>query len=437
MKLRLIISALFMFLILNVSAQREPKPIEGQYIVVLKESSAKPVVKDQKKNDNREQKAASNKAARDKNVAKLKSVQNGKGIKESSVINEVADVLVAFSAKLTGAEKKALESDPDVEYVAQDYSVELEPIKDEPNPPDVGSIFNQKHFDSNSDRVYSGPNWSPVDNTYVKNNTEIFAQVTTCAITRAGGFADGSLKSTWIWILDTGIDLTHPDLNVQTSPTFAKSFIAGQTVQDGHSHGTHCAGIAAAKNNTIGVVGVSAGAKVVPVKVLSNTGSGSFSGILAGINHVSMYDIAGDVVNMSIGGYPVSSCENNYPALRDAIRNLGLAGTHVVMAAGNDYDCGGNPKNLPGCINGTNVYSVGALNCDLTKAGYSNGGFGLDWVAVGSGVYSTIPGGGYGTKSGTSMATPVVAGVIHARGGAPVSGGSISFCGAAVRLARR
>ncbi len=437
MKLKLIFTAVLAFAILTVNAQREPKPIPDQYIVVLKESSAAPVIKGGQKNNNREQKVSSNKAARDKNVAKLKSVAKGKNIKESSVVSEFADVLVGFTAKLTGAEKKALESDPDVQYVAQDYSVQLEPIKDEASPQEIGSIFNRQNGDTEKEEIFSGPHSNSIDNTFVKNDAKNFAQVVTCTVTRAGGFVDGSTKGTWIWILDTGIDLTHPDLNVQTNATYAKSFIAGQTVQDGNSHGTHCAGIAAAKNNTIGVVGVSAGAKVVPVKVLSNAGSGSFSGILSGINHVAMHDIPGDVVSMSIGGYPVSNCENSNPSIRDAIRNLGLAGTFVVMAAGNDYNCSGSPSNLPGCINGTRVYTVGALNCDLTKANYSNGGQGVDWVAVGSGVYSTVPGGGYGTKSGTSMATPCVAGVIHARGGAPVNGGNIAFCGTTVPLARR
>ncbi|MDZ4795051.1 MAG: S8 family serine peptidase [Bacteroidota bacterium] len=432
---KLIITALVTFAILNVNAQREPKPIPDQYIVVLKESSAKPVVKDGKKNNNREEKVASNKAARDKNIAKLKSVAKGKNIKESSVVNEFADVLVGFTAKLNGAEKKALESDPDVQYVAQDYSVELEPIKDEAKPQEIGSIFNPRY--NEKEEIRSGPSANSIDNTYVKNDAKNFAQVVPCTVTRAGGFVDGSGKSTWIWILDTGIDLTHPDLNVITSSTFAKSFIAGQTVQDGNSHGTHCAGTAAAKNNTIGVVGVSAGAKVVPVKVLNNAGSGSFSGILAGLNHVAMYDIAGDVVSMSIGGYPVSNCENSDPSIRDAIRNLGNAGTFVVMAAGNDYNCNGAGSNLPGCINGNRVYTVGALNCDLTKASYSNGGQNVDYVAVGSGVYSTIPGGLYGTKSGTSMATPCVAGVIHARGSAPANGGNIAFCGTTKPLAHR
>ncbi|MDZ4795053.1 MAG: S8 family serine peptidase [Bacteroidota bacterium] len=433
MKSGITLAVLLTVIIINVHAQKEPKAIPGQFIVILKESSAKPVVKDQKKNDNREQKLVSNKAAREKNIAKLKSVAKGKNIKESSVVSEFADVLVGFSAKLTGAEKKALESDPDVEYIVQDYSVELESTKAEENPKENGAIFPQ--HDNKETR--GGPLWNFIDNSFVKNVTTNFAQITPCSVTRAGGPVDGSTKLTWIWIVDTGIDLDHPDLNVMTNATYAKSFVAGETVDDGNGHGTHCAGVAAAKNNTFGTVGVSAGARVVPVKVLNNMGSGSFSTILAGINHIAMYDISGDVVNLPIGGGPMANCENNHPAIRDAIRNLGLAGTHVVISAGSDGNCNGVSSFFPGCINGTRVYSVGTLNCDLTRASYSNGGAGVDWLAVGTGTYSTFKNGGYITWSGTANASACVAGVIHARGGlaGPANGGDISFCGTIKPLA--
>lgn len=435
MKPGIIVIVLFTFIIVNVNAQKDPKPIPDQYIIVLKESSAKPVVKDQKTNDNREQKVTGNRAAREKNITKLKSVAKGKNIKESSIVNEFADVLVGFSAKLTGAEKKALESDPDVDYIVQDHSIELEPSKAEANPKENGSIFTEK----DNEEIRTGPYWNFIDNTFVKNDAQDFAQITPCSVTRAGGPLDGSTKGTWIWILDTGIDLDHPDLNVLTTATYAKSFITGETVDDGYGHGTHCAGVAAAKNNAIGTVGVSAGARVVPVKVLNNAGSGSFSGILAGINHVAMHDIPGDVVCLPIGGGIYANCENNFPAFRDAIRNLGSAGTHVVISAGSDGNCAGVNSSFPGCINGTRIYTVGALNCDLTRAAYSNGGTSVDWLAVGTGTYSTYKNGGYITWSGTANASACVAGVIHARGGllGPANGGNITFCGTTKPLAHR
>jgi subtilisin family serine protease len=369
----------------------------------MKETSIRPVIANQQKSNNREQKMNMNSAARAAVKTKVNAVKTRKNISQSSVVAEFEDVLAGFTAKLTPQQVNDLRSDPDVEGVYQDYVVTLGPVTTEAAPNDVTAQ----------------------------------AQYVSCAVNKAGGFIDGSTKSTWIWILDTGIDLNHPDLNVQTSATYAKSFIAGQTVDDGNGHGTHCAGIAAAKNNGFGVVGVSAGAKVVPVKVLNNAGSGSFTGIIQGLNHVAQYDIAGDVVNMSLGAFGITNCENSNPVLRDCIRNLGLAGTWVCMAAGNNSGGDAN-TNLPGCVNGTRVITVGALDCSLACAVYSNFGKpSVDWVAVGTGVYSTVPNDTYGTKSGTSMATPVVAGIIHARGGAPISAGNVTCKGVIYGIARR
>lgn len=389
-----------MFAFFKAEAQ-EPQAIPGQFIVVMKESAAKPVIRQQKTSTNRETKERNNLAARTQVLTKLKATRTKLNVKETAVLYEYADVMSGFAVKLTAQEKRALEADPDVEGVYQDYVVSLGPIKAETNASDI----------------------------------VVSAQYTSCAVSKAGGPVNGSGKNTWIWILDTGIDQDHPDLNVQTSSTFAKSFIAGQTADDGHGHGTHVAGIAAAKSNSIGVVGVSAGARVVPVKVLSNSGSGSWSSLISGLNHVATYDIPGDVVNMSLGGYGYSNCENSNPVLRNAVRNLGLAGTYVVMAAGNDS--GNSNLNLPGCINGTKVYTVGAMTCNNTCASYSNWGSAVDWVAVGSSVYSTYKNKGYATLSGTSMASPVVAGIIHARGGAPVSAGNINCGGGTYKIAKR
>jgi subtilisin family serine protease len=380
------------------------KPIPDQYIVILKESAAKPVVKQQKKNNNREQKEKDNKPARDQNLKKIKDVQDKKKIKESSVLATFADLVVGFSAKLSKEEVDALKSDSDVEGVYQDYEIFVTLEKSE----------------------------MTITDTYM-------AQQTSCAVTAAGGPADGSKKSTWIWILDTGIQTSHPDLNVVTNSTYAKSFISGQSIQDGHGHGTHVAGIAAAKNNDIGVVGVSAGAPVVPVKVLSNSGSASLTSITDGLNHVAKYDMPGDVVNMSLGGYPIYIfCDIINPFLYSAVKNLGESGTFVCIAAGNDGDCNGATKTNPGCINGTRIYTVGSITCSNTCSGFSNWGTSVvDWAAVGSSVLSTCINSTYCSKSGTSMATPVVAGIIHARGSAPVSGGTITCCNGSYKKARR
>ena len=374
-----------------------PKPIEGQYIVVLKEKSV--LGNNPKKSTNREEKVNLNKPVRDKVMTKVSEVKKRGNLQQSAIVAEYADVMSGFAAKLDKAQVEKLKKDPDVSGVYQDYEVLLDEFT-------IESVKAEE------------------------------AQVTPCAISQAGGSVDGSAKTTWIWILDTGMDMDHPDLNVQTSTTFAKSFISGQAVEDGHGHGSHCAGIAAGKNNAYGTVGVSAGAKVVPVKVLSNEGSGSWSGLIAGLNHVAQYDIAGDVVSMSLGGYGYANCENANPTLRDAIRNLGNAGTWVVIAAGNDY--ADAAQNLPGCINGTRVLTVGAMDCIGGCAAYSNFSAAVvDWVAVGSSVYSSYKTGGYATLSGTSMATPVVAGILHSKNSAPVTAGSIVCKGITYKKAKR
>ena len=221
----------------------------------------------------------------------------------------------------------------------------------------------------------------------------------------------------WAWILDTGIDLQHQDLNVLGSAPFAKSFIAGQTVQDGHGHGTHVAGTVAAKNNTFGVVGVAAGARVVPVKVLSNSGSGSWGGVLAGVNHVATYGIPGDVVNMSLGG------SGTYAALETAIATLsGSRKIFFSIAAGN--------SNLPATgftparTNGVNVYTISAMDNRCNIAGFSNyGNPPVDFAAPGVGILSTYKGNTYATMSGTSMAAPHVAGILLLNSGLVRNGG--------------
>ena len=382
---------------------QDARPIPGEYIVKIKGTSIKPLILQM-------QDASTDREANFKNASALRARIEGQlaEIAKRNGVSQPAGVFVdatvaLYLTNVSDDAAKRMTADPDVESVTPNFVAQL---------PKLPTEF-----------------------------PKISTQQTTCAVTSAGGPIDGSGKFTWIWILDTGINLAHPDLNVQASAPFAKSFIAAETVEDGNGHGTHVAGIAAAKNNLVGVVGVSAGAKVVPVKVLNNAGSGSLAALLNGLNHVAMYDIRGDVVNMSLqnyGGFPLANCENYNAALRDAIRNLGTAGTFVVMAAGNHGDCAGSSKSLPGCVNGTNVFTVGSMTCEKACSAFSNwGNPSVDWVAVGSSVYSTFMGGGYATMSGTSMASPVVAGIIHARGGAPLSAGNITCCNGTYRIAKR
>ena len=228
------------------------------------------------------------------------------------------------------------------------------------------------------------------------------AQTTPWGITRVGGGATytGTAKA---WIIDTGVDLDHPDLFVNT--TLDKDFINNDLIaDDDNGHGTHCAGIVAAKNNTVGVVGVAAGAQVVPVKVLDRRGSGAYSVIIAGVDYVRTTAAIGDVANLSLGG-------GVYAAIDAAVVALGEKGVKVALAAGNESDDANNHS--PARANGTNLYTVSSMATGDVWSSFSNyGNPPVDFCAPGSSIYSTYKGGGYTTMSGTSMAAPHVCGLL-------------------------
>ena len=227
------------------------------------------------------------------------------------------------------------------------------------------------------------------------------AQSTPWGITRIGGSADGTGKIAWI--IDTGIDMDHPDLTVDQ--TRGKNFISlTAKPDDDNGHGTHCAGIVAARNNSLGVIGVAAGATVVPIKVLDRRGSGAYSGIIAGVDYVTANGEAGDAVNMSLGG-PA------YEPLDIAIQALAATGIKVAIAAGNESQDANNVS--PARVNGNNINTISAMGTGDLWASYSNyTNPPIDYCAPGSSIYSTYKSGGYATLSGTSMATPHVCGIL-------------------------
>ena len=238
-----------------------------------------------------------------------------------------------------------------------------------------------------------------------------------------------------IAILDTGIDLTHPDLVANIDAGLGKNCVTAGPPQDGHGHGTHVAGIVAAvEGNNIGVVGVAPSARLVPVKVVDDQGNGDWAEVICGIDYVtglnmdtdSTNDV--DVVNMSLGDSgSIGDCSDG--GLREAICNSVAAGITYVAAAGNSSvdtstfipaafpeviavsamaDLDGEPGGAGGCQFFIDLF---ANVCDDTFAFFSNYGPRIDVTAPGVEVYSTWTGGGYATESGTSMASPHVAGV--------------------------
>lgn len=227
-----------------------------------------------------------------------------------------------------------------------------------------------------------------------------------------GDNSDGE-KGADIAIIDTGIDSDHSDLeaNLGEGSAFTECtencncfpFACGndnscnESWDDDNDHGTHCAGIADAANNGDGVVGVSTEATLHAVKVLDCSGSGSYSDVAAGIEHVA--DKGWDVGSLSLGGDKSSAVE-------DAVEYAYGKGVLLVAAAGNDgscTDCVGYPAAEP------EVIAVSATSSDDSLASFSSTGPEVELAAPGEDIYSTVPG-GYATFSGTSMACPHVSG---------------------------
>ncbi|HVM36510.1 MAG TPA: S8 family peptidase [Actinomycetota bacterium] len=225
-----------------------------------------------------------------------------------------------------------------------------------------------------------------------------------------------------IAVLDTGIDTTHPDLNV----VGGKNCSTGKSYADGNGHGSHVAGTAAAKDDAQGVVGVAPGARLHAVRVLNNAGSGSWSSIICGVDWVTANAATIEVANMSLGGSgsePSGSGCATGSALHDAICKSVQAGVTYAVAAGNESDDSAN--HVPAAYD--EVITVSALadfdglpgglgsptcrsDVDDTFANFSNYGADVDLIAPGVCIHSTWKGGGYNTISGTSMASPHVAG---------------------------
>ena len=232
-----------------------------------------------------------------------------------------------------------------------------------------------------------------------------------------------------IAILDTGIDSTHPDLNVYRSV----SFVPGDLTQaDPHGHGTHVAGIAAAIDDDSGVHGVAPGARLWAVKVVGQDGTGDISDVIAGLDYVMANAAEIDVVNLSLGGPGIGDDGNCGATLGDplhqAICNVVEAGVVVVVSSGN-FEPYGRDASLvsPACYDEVITVSAVVETDGLGPAGgqgaatvygadnsfartFSNYGWDVDLAAPGVEVLSTWPDGGYTTETGTSAAAPHVAG---------------------------
>jgi hypothetical protein len=220
------------------------------------------------------------------------------------------------------------------------------------------------------------------------------------------GYGDGRGKTAWI--IDTGIDFGHPDLDVDSAR--GRSYVSGvSSARDDHGHGTHVAGIIGGLNNNIGVLGVASGAKVVPLKVLNSAGIGNLSWIIQALGYINTVGSPGDVVNMSLGEDTTSAI------LNQSVQNTAARGIYIAIAAGNDHTTAN--KFSPANTNGPNIYTVSAVDSLDNFASFSNyGNDVVDFAAPGVRILSTYTNGRYVYMSGTSMATPHVAGLLLLKG---------------------
>ena len=289
-------------------------------------------------------------------------------LKKHEISGEIEEVyetaLQGFTVKMAPGQAKKLALDSNVKIVEADKVISLSPINATGKPAPV----------------------TPV-------------QKVPWGISRVDGGTSGMGKTAWI--IDSGIDLDHPDLTVDLGKS--RTFLGGtSTPDDQNGHGTHVAGTIAAKNNTFGVIGVAAGATVVAVRVLDRRGSGTTSGVIAGVNYVAGVATIDDVANMSLGGGISTTLDN---AVIGASAKVKFA-----LAAGNESDDAENHS--PARVDETNIYTVSAMDNLDNWAYFSNFGSHVDYCAPGVSILSTYKGGGYATLSGTSMAAPHVAGLL-------------------------
>lgn len=289
-----------------------------------------------------------------------------------------------------------LREESEVLFVSEDHPVRATARPDNPGKPDKGAVSTQN--------VPSG-------------------------IMRIGA-AEAASRGAGIQVavLDTGIDVKHPDLAGNVLGGY--NCVGERRFVDDNGHGTHVAGIIAALDNDIGVVGVAPEAKLWSVKVLDMFGSGSWSSVICGLDYVAANAPANGgeirVVNLSLGGVGISDDDCGFTSedpLHQAICRVRDAGVTIVVAAGNDAIS--TSTSVPAAYDDA-VITVSALadsdgeggglgpdteyGLDDTFANFSNYGSSVDLGAPGVNILSTAPGRGYAVMSGTSMASPHAAG---------------------------
>ncbi|MBQ1000952.1 S8 family peptidase [Streptomyces sp. RK62] len=319
--------------------------------------------------EGRVQYAGAANAVADSYIVTLKADQARSGSKSARALVErygagiertYRKALNGYEVEASEAEAKRLAADPAVASVVQNRTFHVEGTQ--PSPPSWGlDRIDQKNLPLNSSYTYP----------------------------------DSAGQGVTAYVIDTGVRITHSDFGGRASYGY-DAIDNDNTAQDGHGHGTHVAGTVAGSS-----YGVAKKAKIVGVRVLNNSGSGTTAQVVAGIDWVAQNAVKPAVANMSLGGGADS-------ALDTAVRNAIASGVTFAVAAGNESTDAStrSPARVAEAI------TVGATTSTDARASYSNYGSALDLFAPGSSITSAWNSGDSATNtiSGTSMATPHVAG---------------------------
>ena len=303
-------------------------------------------------------------------------------IAPDALIRAYSNAVEGMAVKLSDQEYTRLSQDDRIEFIEEDKMIAMGEMG-----PEIKTPFNP------ADIATGLGNWF---------------QIVPYGVNRVGGStnysANTSLSDKWVWIVDTGVD-GHSELTLVSS--YARNFSSDSHLGDGYGHGTHVAGIVGAKDDGKGVVGVAAGANLVNIKVINTQGDGYYSDIVAALDYIRYNSISGDVVNMSIGGAGSATVDN-------ATRALGNANVYVAVAAGNKGD---NVSSYsPARVSHSKVYVVSAINYWDQFASFSNYGSNVDYSGPGVAILSTVGTDQLAYMTGTSMATPHIAGVLLVAG---------------------
>ncbi|WP_266205782.1 S8 family serine peptidase [Pontibacter kalidii] len=416
--------------------------IEGQYIVVFKNGGS-----NLSSDNSQGLKATKVDAARMR-----ERVLTASKVDVNEVSQVYEGVVNGFAARLSAEQLDAIRKSPEVAYVEQDRIIALapkwktttdtttkgkgnnktddettptsggkgngknktEPAPTEPTPTDPAPTEPTPTEPAPTEPAPSEPTPAepaPTEPTEPSEPAPAYAPITPLAgetvawnIERVG-YGDGTGKT--VWVIDSGVDTDHADLNVDLERSF--SFIYGNpSIEDGFGHGTSVAGVIAARNNGSGMLGVASNATIIALRVFDDAGAGTVSRAISAVNHVNRNGKPGDVVNMSLGSGISSTLDN-------AVMTAAANGILFAIAAGNSaVDCSGTS---PARVNAPGVYTISAIDSYNKLWSSSNFGAGVDFAAPGVNVTATNKSGSFSSGHyGTSMAAPHVAGILALRG---------------------